>query len=73
MAWQPFAAISLPGDNPLKDMMPAVMDLPWLMSIGDAGGPPNKRRLLTVAQFFDFTEQQGAHPCTRSRIRPPSR
>jgi hypothetical protein len=58
-----FAAINLPPtlpENPLKDIQ-SRFDFPWLMAFGenDGEGHPNKRRLLTVSEFFRYTEEQG--------------
>lgn len=57
----PLAAIHLPRENPLKEMTAGLAEIPWLQGLGDgdAEGHPNKRRLLTVSEFFQYTEQQG--------------
>lgn len=58
----PFAAITLPKENPLRAMAAAV-ELPWLSAFREeqdsAEGPPSKRRLETVSEFFQYTEHQG--------------
>ena len=58
-----FAAVNLPTgfpDNPLKDIG-LILDFPWLKPQSeDVDGHPNKRRLLTVTEFFRYTDEQGA-------------
>lgn len=64
----PFAAISLPSENPLKELSAGLSEIPWLSGLaeGDAEGHPNKKRLKTVSEFFQYTEQQGenCNECT---------
>jgi hypothetical protein len=56
-----FASINLPTSfpDPLKDIKP-MFDFPWLLSLGpDSEEHPSRRRLLTVGEFFRYTEEQG--------------
>jgi hypothetical protein len=58
----PFAAVTFPKENPLKAMAAAV-EIPWLTRREDeenSDGHPNKKRLESVSEFFQYTEQQGA-------------
>lgn len=60
-----FAAVNLPTnfpENPLKEIS-LILDFPWLKpQDDDADGHPNKRRLLTVSEFFRYTDDQGTIP-----------
>jgi hypothetical protein len=51
--------------------MAAAVDIPWLTRREDeenSDGHPNKRRLETVAEFFQYTEQQGVVFCLNPLI-----
>lgn len=58
LARWPFAAISLPKENPLTNIT-ANFEFPWVGFGEDADGPPNRRRLNSVLDFYQYTDKEG--------------
>ena len=62
--WEPprlhFPRLSPPRLEAPQWLKGRLSQLPWLVNLAPAGHP-GKKQLITVQDFFRFTEEQGAH------------